>query len=59
MVAPAVKAGEESPSSIGQGAGEMPGGVIRGKWHRNYTADGPSRAQARVKWWGKSPPASG
>lgn len=41
MVAPARKAGEESPSSTGQSAGEMPGGVIRGKWHRNYTADGP------------------
>jgi len=42
VVAPALVAGEESPSSVGHSAGEMPGGVTRGKWHRNYTADGPS-----------------
>lgn len=43
----------------GRALGNTQAAQADGKWHRNYTASGPrKRVRARVKWWGKSPPAS-
>jgi len=45
---------EESPGSIGQGAGDKPGGrkVTQGPQKTNR----PPFGRVRVKRWGKSPP---
>ena len=49
---------EESPDITGQGGREPDPGKPAGKCHRKDTADGArERAQARVKWCGKSAPA--
>src|SRR5262249_41860288 len=51
---------EESPDTTGQDAGETQAAKADGKWHRKETArgDSPETPKARVKRWGKSPPAS-
>ena len=52
---------EESPDTTGQGGRETDPGKPAGKCHRNtppMARPQLSRAQARVKWCGKSAPAS-
>jgi hypothetical protein len=52
---------EESPDTTGQDAGATQAAKADGKWHRKETANGEllsGDAEARVKRWGKSPPAS-
>ena len=53
---------EESPDTEGQDAGETQAAKADGKWHRKETAKRRNfisgDAAARVKRWGKSPPAS-
>src|SRR6266487_7040951 len=51
---------EESPDTAGQDAGATQAAKADGKWHRKETAssDSPETLKARVKRWGKSPPAS-
>jgi hypothetical protein len=52
---------EESPDITGQGGRVIDPGKPAGKCHRNKPPMGPSHvngSQARVKWCGKSAPAS-
>jgi hypothetical protein len=53
---------EESPDTAGQDARASEAAKADGKWHRKETAQRRTfisgDAEARVKGWGKSPPAS-
>jgi hypothetical protein len=53
---------EESPDTAGQDAGATQAAKADGKWNRKETAERRNfisgDAEARVKRWGKSPPAS-